>query len=105
MPTYTTTLRYTGLDRRVEGIRGNGRYQTAILKDGRAVPADVAALTVGRDGWMRSILFKCSTCGLLRSAEHLFVESDVPGDCADCAEEFWCAVCGGHPEDCNRCQD
>lgn len=98
-----TLYRYTGLDRRVEAIAGAGVRQVAILKDGRSIPVDIAALTVGRDGWMRSILFRCATCGMLRSAEHLFVESDVPGDCTDCASDFWCAVCGGHPDDCGGC--
>jgi hypothetical protein len=93
-------LTLQGQDPRVLHIRiVRTGYQFAVLKDGRRVPREIAGVAAGPDAWMRSIEFKCDTCGILKTARH-FAESDVPGDCQICAEEFWCSVCGGHPDDC-----
>lgn len=98
--TITKTLRVTGQDRRVESVRLRDGLAFAVLKDGRVVPREVCGLAAGPDAWLQQVEFPCGTCGVLRTARHL-QDSSVPGDCDDCADEFWCPSCGGHPDDCD----
>lgn len=66
------------------------------------IPAEICAMGAGADSYLREILFPCLGCGVKFTARHLYGESDLPGECADCAGKYFtCATCGGyhHPED------
>lgn len=78
-----------------------------VIVNGEKIPASLLALTVG-PGWntlKHEEEFDCLECGKKCSAKHLYSESDVPGECIDCADEFFCPH-GMHPDDtCDECEE
>lgn len=84
-------------------IQRNGEWFALTTRG--PVPAAICGLAAGADAHLRDVEFPCGTCGDMHSAETLFSESDVPGDCPACADDFWCPKCGGHPDDCGMCAD
>lgn len=62
------------------------------------ISAAICGLGAGPDAWRRSIRFPCDSCGTLTRADLL---QENCGSCENCADDFWCSRCGGHPDDCD----
>lgn len=87
-----------------------GRGQALVLPDGTLIPAELAALSVNETvlAGARQEIMPCLECGSECSVMELYRDSDVPGDCIECASGFFgCDLegCPGdhHPDDmCDR---
>ena len=78
-----------------------------VLFAGQKLPAEILALTV--DPELEEIRnakeFNCFGCKELHSVIELYKESDIPGECPSCCDEFFCPH-GMHPEDsCDQCEE
>lgn len=71
-------------------------------RTGESVPAEIAALAVGPDAYLRDLKAPCEDCGAQHTVRHLYHETDVPGSCSTCAAEFF-KPCGCHPDDSCDC--
>lgn len=92
---------------RVAYITGHAaRTHVAIIEGLGPIPGEILALTVDPDleDVRNAKEFECLGCKGKCSAVELHKESDVPGECLGCADEFFCPH-GMHPDDeCDKCE-